>query len=176
MRPRARTSSVPRADARRGRGEQRAPKPWPPPPTRTIGRVERVRVVDVRGAGRREVALIREVRPLRELHAADELGDQEVEIRVAMAVAVRRHVHRHARDGRREVGAVIEVEAAQVVLVRLSLAAVLADDHARHGLEHFARAHDRPRVELPRRDRALARRLRDADEILRRGPRRPRGS
>ena len=67
---------------------------------------------------------------------------------------------------RREVGAVIEVEAAQVVLVRLALAAVLADDDARHGFEHFAGAHDRPRVELPRRDRALARRLRDADEVL----------
>ena len=63
-----------------------------------------------------------------------------------MAVGVRRHVDRHAGDRRREVGAVIEVEAAQVVLVGLALAAVLADDDARHGLEHFAGAHDRPRV------------------------------
>ena len=66
----------------------------------------------------------------------------------------------------REVGAVIEVEAAQEVLVGLALAAVLRDDDARHGLEHFAVAHERPLVELLRGDRALARRLRDADEIL----------
>ena len=54
-----------------------------------------------------------------------QLGDQEVEIRVALAVRVRRHVDRHAGDRRREVGAVIEVEAAQEVLVGLALAAVL---------------------------------------------------
>ena len=73
-----------------------------------------------------------------------------------MAVAVRRHVHRHARDRGCEVGPVIEVEAAQVVLVGLALAAVLADDDTRDGFEDFAGAHDRARVELPRGDRALA--------------------
>ena len=79
---------------------------------------------------------------------------------------VRRHVDRRAGHGHREVAAVIEVESAQEVLVGFALAAVLRDDHARHGLEHFALPHDRPDVELPRGDRALARRLRDADEIL----------
>ena len=117
---------------------------------------ERVRVVDVGGARGGEVAVLGEVRALRELDAARELGDEEVEIGIAVAVAVRRHVHRHASDRRREVGAVIEVEAAQVVLVGLALAAVLADDDARDGFEDFAGPHDRPRVELPRGDRALA--------------------
>ena len=129
---------------------------------------ERVRVVDVRGARRGEVSVLGEVRALRELHAARELGDQEVEIRVAVAVAVRRHVHRHARDRRREVGAVIEVEAAQVVPVGLALAAVLADDDARNGFEDFAGPHDWARLELACGDRALAGGLRDSDEILRR--------
>ena len=36
-----------------------------------------------------------------------------------------------------------------------------------HRFEHFAGSHHRPRVELSRGDRALAGRLRDADEILR---------
>ena len=79
---------------------------------------------------------------------------------------VRRHVHRHAGERRREVGAVIEVEAAQVVLIRLALPAVLTDHDAWHRFEHLSGPHHRARVELPRRDRALARRLRDADEIL----------
>ena len=85
-----------------------------------------------------------------------------------MAVTVRRHVHRHACDRGREVGAVIEVEAAQVVLVGLAFAAVLADDDARDRFENFAGSHDWTRLELTRGDRALAGRLRDPDEVLRR--------
>ena len=50
------------------------------------------------------------------------------------------------RDG--EVGAVIEIEAAQEVLVRLAVAAVLGDDQPRHDLEHFARAQHRAILEL----------------------------
>ncbi len=72
-----------------------------------------------------------------------------------MPMRVRRHIHRHAGDGGREVGAVIEIEAAQVILIRLSLAAVLTDDQARHRLQHFARAHDRPLLDLTRGHRAL---------------------
>ena len=73
------------------------------------------------------------------LHAAHELRDEEVEVGIALAMAVRRHVHRHAGDGEGEVGAVVDVEAADVVLVRLPLAAVLADDDARHALGEVAR-------------------------------------
>ena len=74
---------------------------------------------------------------------------------------------------RREVGAVIEVEAAQVVLVGLALAAVLADDDAGHGLEHLAGPRHRARASSWRDgDCALARGLRHADEVLRRTLRR----
>ena len=62
----------------------------------------------------------------------------------------------------RKVRAVIEIESAEVVLVRLALAAVLADDDARHRLEHLAGAHHRPRVELSAGDGALTGRLGDA--------------
>jgi hypothetical protein len=50
---------------------------------------------------------------------------------------------------------VVEVEPAQEHLVRFAGAAVLRDDHARHGLEDFARTHSRPRVEFGRADDAL---------------------
>ena len=70
--------------------------------------------------------------------AVDELGDQEVDVGVALAVGVRRHVDRHAVHVGREVGAVVEVEAAQEVLVGLAVAAVLRDDQPGHDLEHFA--------------------------------------
>lgn len=51
------------------------------------------------------------------------------------------HVHRYTRDGAGEVGPEIEVEASQVVLIRLAFPAVLAHDHAWYGLQHFARTH-----------------------------------
>jgi hypothetical protein len=61
---------------------------------------------------------------------------------------------------------VIEVEPTQVILIRLALATVLADDHARNRFQHFACAHNRPRVELCRRDRTLTRGRRNPDKIL----------
>jgi hypothetical protein len=129
---------------------------------------KRVRVVDVGGAGGRKVPLIGEIGPFRELHAAHELRNQKIQVGVAVAVGVRWEVHRHPRHRGREVRAVIQIESTQIVLVGLSFTAVLTDDHPGDGLEHFASPRHRPRIELPRRDGALARRLRDPDEILRR--------
>ena len=60
----------------------------------------------------------------------------------------------------------IEVEATDVVLVGFAFAAVLTDDQARDGFEHFARTHDRTDLELRGGDRALARGRRDADQVL----------
>src|SRR5260370_29471073 len=71
--------------------------------------VEITGVVDVRGSSGGEVALVRVVRTLGELHACHELGDQEVEIRIALAVRVRREVDGNAGDDRREVTAVIQI-------------------------------------------------------------------
>ena len=52
---------------------------------------------------------------------------------------VRRHVHRHARDRRAEVGAVVEIEPAKEELIGFALAAVLGDDDTRDGFQDFAR-------------------------------------
>ena len=60
----------------------------------------------------------------------------------------------------------IEVEPAQVILVRLALSAVLADDEAGYGLEHLRRPEDRTRFDLGRGDRTLARRVGHPDETL----------
>jgi hypothetical protein len=50
---------------------------------------------------------------------------------------MRAHVHRHVIDQGREVGAVIEIEAAQEVLVRLARSGVLDGDQAGHGLQQL---------------------------------------
>ncbi len=128
--------------------------------------LERVDVVDVDRAGGREVALVREIRALLVLDARHELGDQEVVVGVSLSVCVRRHVHRHARDRRRDVRAVVEVEPAQVVLVRLALAGVLADQEARYGLEDVRGAVDLALGDLVGRDDPHRGRVRDADEVV----------
>ena len=126
---------------------------------------QRVEQVDAGRAGRREVAFLGVVRPLAIADAIDQLGDQPVEVGVALAVRVRRHVDRHAVDEGREVGAVVEVEAAQVVLVRLAVAAVLRHDHAGHELEHLGRPQGRPALDQLRGHGAGAGRVGAADGV-----------
>ncbi len=67
---------------------------------------------------------------------------------------------------RLEVGAVVEVEAAHEVLVRLAVAGVLRDDQARHGLEQLAFARDRPRAQVGCADVSLRRTARRADQVV----------
>src|SRR4029453_6944611 len=89
-------------------------------------------VVDVRGTRRREVAKVRVIRALGVLHPCDQFRNEKIQIRVSLAVGVGHHVDWSPRDGHRKVAAVVQVEAAEEVLVGLSLAAVLRDDDAWH--------------------------------------------
>ena len=113
-----------------------------------------------------EVPFVGVVRPFAVLDAADELGDDEVEIGVALTVGVGRHVDRHAVDRGGEVGAVIEVDAAQVVLVRFALAAVLGDDQAGDAFQQLARSQKRPVLELLRRNGAFGRGVGGTDQVV----------
>ena len=112
-------------------------------------------VGDVGRAGRGEVAAFGEVRALAVVDALHQLGHQEIQVGVALAVGVRGHVHRHAAHAGGEVGAVVKVEAAQKVLVGLAVTRVLGDDHARHKFKHLARAQRRPALEQLGGDHAL---------------------
>src|SRR5207244_1669436 len=127
---------------------------------------ERLRVVDVGGAGGGEITFRREVRTLVVLDALDELGDEEVEVGVALAVRVRSEVDRDALDRREEVGSVVEVEPAQEVLVRLSCAAVLGDDESRHELQNLARPEDGSLLDELARDLACACGVGGADRVV----------
>ena len=69
-------------------------------------------------------------------------------------------------DARLEVGAVIEVESAKVVLVGLSVAAVLREHHARHVLEQFALARERAKTQVCASHPALRRALCDTAEEI----------
>ena len=153
------------AHPRRDRPEH-APPPLPAAADAQQRALEHVLVADVGRAGRGEVAVLGEVGSLGVLHAADELGNEQVHVTVAVGVRAGRLVHRHAGKVGGEVGAVIEIEAAQVVLVRLALAAVLAGDEPRHGFENLAGAHDGARLELLGGDGAFAGRGGDAHQVV----------
>ena len=118
-----------------------------------------VDVTQVGRARRREIPGVRVVRPLAVVHRTDQLGNDEVDVRVALAVAMRAHVDRKSVDLRIEIGTVIKVESPQEVLVRLALAAVLSDDQTGHELQQFTTAVDRTLFELIRRDIAFRGRL-----------------
>ncbi len=128
--------------------------------------VEDVQVVDVDGPGRGEVAFLRVVGALLVLHAGDQLGDEEVVVGVALAVGVGRQVDGRAHHPGREVRAVVDVEAADVVLVGLAFPAVLADQHPRHALEDLARAKDRPLLDLLRAHHPLRARAGQTQEAV----------
>ena len=86
-------------------------------------------------------------------HALDHLGDDEVGVGEALAVRVRHHVDRHAVDRQREVGAVVGVEAAQEVLVRLAAARVLHHHQPGRDAQDVLHAADRPQLEVAVPDR-----------------------
>ena len=118
-----------------------------------------VRIDDGCRSGRGKIALRSRIRALFVIEAHGQFGDQEVQVRPALSVAMAALVDGHFVNGRAQVRAVIEVEAAQVELVGLALAAMLADDQPRHGFEQFAGPVAGARVELLLRDAARVGRI-----------------
>ena len=137
-------------------GNQRAAIAVLPDPERGNALRKGIGVFEMHRTGRREIALARKVRPLAIFKTAGQLGNDEIHIRPALTVPMRSLVHQHAVHRRTQVGAVIEIEATQVELVGLALAAVLADDQARHRFQQLAGPIDRARFKLLLRDGAHA--------------------
>ncbi|MET4828844.1 hypothetical protein ABH972_006433 [Bradyrhizobium ottawaense] len=66
------------------------------------------------------------------------------------------HVHGDAVNGDGKVGTVVEIIAAQEILVGFALAGMLRHDETRHGFERFARPRERTCIDLLARDGDLA--------------------
>ncbi len=103
---------------------------------------------EARRSRRSEVADVRRVGALGRVDARDRLGDDEVQVREALAVRVAHGVDGHVVDEERHVGAVVEVEAAREVLLRLAAAGVLHGEEAGHDLEQPLGAEARAEGEL----------------------------
>ena len=98
--------------------------------------------------------------PLRTSTRIDRFRHQPVQIRIALAMGMGAHIDRHVVDPDRHVGAVIEIVAAQKILVGFALAAVLGHDQAGHRFQYFPRTRHRTRVEFFAGHRHLARHVR----------------
>ena len=61
---------------------------------------------------------------------------------------VRPHIHRHPSERDREIRAVVEIEPAEKIPVRLPAAGVLRDDHAGDHFEQFAPTQDWARAQF----------------------------
>ena len=72
-------------------------------------------------------------------------GQQEVQVRVALAMRIGWLINRHVVNERREIRAVIEVEAADHELIRLALPGMDGHDQTRHRLQHLTDAIGWPR-------------------------------
>ena len=122
--------------------------------------------IQVRGTGRAEIAHIRIVRALLVIHTLHQFRNDRVHVRIPFAMRVRRQVERHVVEKHREVRAMIQVEAAQKILVGLPPAGVLRDDDAGNGFENFAAAQNGAVGQLRRARGALGGRIRDAQQAV----------
>ncbi len=99
------------------------------------------------------------------IDAFDEFGNDEIDVGIALAVAVAAHVGGHTINEGGEIGAVIEIETAQEILVCLTLTRMLGSDQTGNGLEHLASAQNRPEVEIAIAHDARRPGVGDADKV-----------
>ena len=76
-----------------------------------------------------------------------------------MSVSVGSKINRHAIEVGREVGTMIEVDAAQKILIRLTRATVLSGNHAGHDLDQFRDSRQRTSREITVADHAFRGRI-----------------
>jgi hypothetical protein len=93
----------------------------------------------IRRCRRTVIADIRKVRTLLEVHALHQLRDHYVHVRVPLAVRVRRQVQWHPVEGKCDIRAVVEIEAAKKVLIGLAAARMLRDHDAGNRLQNLSR-------------------------------------
>ncbi len=116
--------------------------------------------IDGKRAGIGEVSHVGEVRPFADIHATDCFRNEEVEIGVALPMGMGRQIDRHVVDERGHVGAVVEIVAAQVILIGLAAVGMLDRDEAGRRFDDLAGTRDRTRVKVRAGDRHLTRQLR----------------
>ena len=142
-------------------------RPFSPASIVANGRSSLSEEMKLGAAGAAEVAELRVIDAELVVDVVDELGNEKIQIGVALTVPVRRHVDRHALEPRLEIGAVVEVEAANEVLIRFAVSGVLRDDQSRDGLEQLAFSRHRTKPEVRCADVSLRCGRRHSHQVVR---------
>ncbi len=119
--------------------------------------LDAVAQIDGERAGIGEVAGVGEVWAFADIQTADGFRHQPVQIGVTLAVGMGRQIDRHVVDEDRQVGAVIEVVAAQIILIGLAAVGMLDHRQAGRRFENFAGPRRRTIVQILPGHRHLAR-------------------
>ena len=127
---------------------------------------QHVVILKIERARRAEIAHIGVIWSFLVSDLLHQFGDQEIQVGIALAVRVAGHVDGNVVHAHRQVGAVVEIEAAQEILVGLSAAGMLGDDHAGNFLDHFAGAKQRTQRQIGGAHHALVGAFGDAAEVL----------
>ena len=106
------------------------------------------------------------IRAFLEVHPLHKLRDDDVHVRVALAVRVRRQVQRRIVDEDGEIRAVVEIEAAKIILVGLAAAGVLRDDETGNRLQNLSRTKNRTILDLRCTHRSLGAGFGNSDKVI----------
>jgi hypothetical protein len=91
-----------------------------------------------RRAGRGKIADIRIVRPLPESDIVNELRDDPIEVHIALAVGMGGEIDGYAVNKTGEIRAMVQIKAAQKILIGFAAPTVLRHGYARHDLQDFS--------------------------------------
>ena len=117
--------------------------------------------------GQCKVSEVGAVGPFAVIDAVDDLGDQSVDIQITLTMPVAAEVQRYVVQQSGEVGAVVQIKAAQEVLVGLAAAGVLSGDEARNHFQQLGHPQQRADRQVGAAHRAFTGRCGDADQALR---------
>ncbi len=125
-----------------------------------------IKVLDIGRTGGGKVAVLRVIRAFCVIQLLNQLGNQEIEIGVTLAVGMGRKVYWHPIKIRRKIGSVIEVKTSQEILVRFTSSGMLSDDNTGDSLQDFTRTENRTLRNLLLPNGSLGRRAADADQAI----------
>ena len=98
--------------------------------------------------GQREITTVGAIGSFAEILPRYDFRNEAVEIEISLAMAVRAQVHLHTVDVGREIRPVIEIEAAQEILVRLAAPGMLGSHHPRNRFQKLGHAKQRTHEQI----------------------------
>ena len=128
-------------------------------------RIELADQLEVDPTCRGKIAMFGRKRAFAVTHPGDDFGDQDIEIGITLTMTVARHVDRNPVDPDAEVRAMVEVEAAQKILIGLAAARMLRGHHTRCGFDQLAGAQDWPFFEIDPAGKTFRSRTSPADGV-----------